>query len=108
MRDNPEAFAAPTAVQREAEALRRALERFQALIEDQFDSLESRKRTIAELEREGEAGEAAVRQLREEIVRLEGELAKADLLFAPRYRDQSIYYGQFVESPLTDEARRIM
>ena len=108
MQDNRAFSSGPTAVQREAEALRRAVEQLRVLSEDQFDSLEGCRQTIADLEWEEAAGAETVRELREEIVRLEGELARADLLFAPRYRDQSRYYGQFVESPLTDEARRIM
>ncbi len=108
MRVNRAASGGPAAVRREAESLRGALEHFQELIEDQFASMESCKRTIADLEKEDAEDEEAIRQLRGEIVRIEAELAKADRLFAPRYRAQSQYYRQFVESPLTDEARRII
>ncbi|XID91169.1 glycosyltransferase [Paenibacillaceae bacterium WGS1546] len=96
------------AVWREAEALQAACRQIDAMIEDQFHSLDERRRTIAELEREEAAGEAEIVRLRGEIVRLEAELAQADLLFAPRYRAQSQFYRQFVESPLTEEARRLI
>ncbi|QJD85497.1 glycosyltransferase [Cohnella herbarum] len=97
-----------TAVQREAEALNFALRQIDHLIEDQIGIIEGYKQTMADLRTEERGQEATIEWLREDIANQESELAEADLLFSPDYDAQRQYYKQFVESPLTDEARRIV
>ncbi|QMV41944.1 glycosyltransferase [Cohnella cholangitidis] len=99
---------AKTAVRRESEALENALRQIDHLIEDQLGAAEGYKQRIEELRIEENAHEATMLRLREEIAKQESKLAEADLLFYPNYENLLQYYKQFVEGPLTEEAKQIV
>lgn len=107
MLNNRFVFRAESTIRREAEALGLAIEHIDNLVDEQANSIDRIRQDIADTENALWNYAEAVQKQKDDISRLEKELAENDLLFITEYNARMDYYKKLLESPMTLEAKQI-
>ncbi|MBT2282046.1 glycosyltransferase [Paenibacillus polymyxa] len=95
-------------VPQEIKNVRAATNQMQLIKEDLQMKLESLNAELSKREIVAIEKNEAIKQLNERVVTQNYELAKYDLLYSTEYSAQNRYYKTVVESPITEEAIRIV